>query len=164
MRIKSNIFSLFLVLLYFTLASCSGKEKYSHYCHIENGKWHRDSTLVFAIDSLDLSSGNMYDATVELTINRGYPYRDLWIVVNQNLTDSISHADTIRYLLADQHGKWMGSGVGGLNQYSFPYLSFAPRDSVYNYRLTIHHAMEDEVLRGVEKVGIKLVDPQANGF
>lgn len=145
------------------LASCSGGEAYTHYYHINDGKWCRDSVLVFAIDSLTHPLGKSYDVTVELTINRAYPYRDLWVVVNQDLTDSIVHADTIRYLLADEYGKWLGGGTGGLNQFSFPFLSFIPRDSVFHYRLTIRQVMDDKLLQGVEKVGIKIVDPHVSG-
>ncbi len=64
--------------------------------------------------------------------------------------------DTLRYFLADEYGKWLGGSVGGLTQFSLPYCSFNLRDSVCHYRLSVRHAMDDEILRGVEKVGIKL--------
>lgn len=130
---------------------------YSCFHHIENGKWYRDSVLVFTIDSLISTAGHGYDVTVELTTNHSYPYRDLWLQIDQDLTDSLVRTDTLRCLLADEHGRWLGSGTGGLSQLSLYYRSFIPRDSVYHYRLTIHQIMEDEILRGVEKVGIKVV-------
>ena len=99
---------------------------------------------------------------MELTTNRSYPYRDLWLQIDQDLTDSLVRSDTLRYLLADEYGKWLGSGAGGLNQLSLPYRSFIPRDSVYSYQLTIRQIMDDELLRGVEKVGIKLVETNGN--
>ncbi|SFL10553.1 gliding motility lipoprotein GldH [Proteiniphilum acetatigenes] len=158
MRTKSNIFILFAGLFFTILASCSGKEVYSRFHHIENGKWYRDSVLIFAIDSLVPSSGAGYDVTVELTTNLSYPYRDLWLLIDQNLTDSLAHTDTLRCLLADEYGKWLGGGAGGLNQLSLPYRTFIPRDSVYNYRLTIRQGMDEDQLRGVEKVGIKIIE------
>lgn len=160
MRTKSNIFSIFAGLLFALLGSCSGGEVYSRFHHIENGKWYRDSLLVFTIDSLIPTSE--YEVTIELTTNRSYPYRDLWLQIDQDLTDSLVRTDTLRCLLADEHGKWLGSGAGGLNQLSLSYRSFIPRDSVYNYQLTIRQAMDNELLRGVEKVGIKLVEAHGN--
>ncbi|WP_158602508.1 gliding motility lipoprotein GldH [Proteiniphilum sp. X52] len=158
MRTKSNISILFAGLFFTLLASCSGKEVYSRFHHIENGKWCRDSVLVFEIDSLARPYGAGYDVTVELTTNRGYLYRDLWLLIDQNLTDSLVRTDTLHCLLADEYGKWLGSGAGGLNQLSLPYRTFIPRDSVYNYRLMIRQGMDEDQLRGVEKVGIKIIE------
>lgn len=164
MRTKSNIFSLFAGLLFTLLISCSGGETYSRFHHIENGKWYRDSFLVFTIDSLTPSLGIGFDVTIELTTNHSYPYRNLLLEIDQNLTDPIIRTDTLRFLLADEHGRWLGSGAGGLNQLSLPYRSFvpAPRDSMHQYRLIIRQAMEDNPLRGVEKVGVKLVEVNWN--
>lgn len=164
MRTKCNIFPIFAGLLFTTLASCSGGEDYSRFHHIENGKWYRDSLLVFMVDSLIPVLGTTYDVTVELTTNHSYPYRDLWLQIDQDLTDSLVRADTLRYLLADEYGKWLGSGTGGLNQLSLPYRSFTPRDSVYNYRLVIRQIMDDNPLRGVEKVGIKVVEADGSNY
>lgn len=154
---KSNIFLLCIGLFSASLSSCSEGEAYSHFHHLEKGKWHRDSLLVFSIDSV-ITFGTAYDVTVELTTNHGYPYRNLWLLVDHNLADSLIRTDTLRCLLANEHGKWLGSGAGGLNQLSLTYRSFIPRDSVYNYRLVIRHGMDGTLLRGVEKVGIKLFE------
>ncbi|MFA7491894.1 MAG: gliding motility lipoprotein GldH [Proteiniphilum sp.] len=157
MRTKSNIFLIFVGLSFAVIVSCSGREDYSRFYHIKSGKWHRDSVLIFTIDSLLPSFGVGYDVTVELTTNRSYPYRDLWLLIDQNLTDSQVRTDTLRCLLADEYGRWLGGGAGGLNQLSLPYRSFIPWDSVSNYRLVIRHGMEEELLRGVEKVGVKMI-------
>ena len=164
MRTTSNLFPLFTGLLVALLISCTGGETYSRFHHIENGKWYRDSSLLFTIDSLSPPLGTDYDVTVELTTNHGYPYRNLLLEIDQNLTDTIVHTDTLRLLLADEHGRWLGSGAGGLNQLSFPYRSFrsASRDSLSRYTLTIRQTMEDNPLKGVEKVGIRLVETNKN--
>lgn len=156
MRTKSSILSIFVGLLFAVIVSCSEGEAYSRFHHIKSGKWYRDSVLIFRIDSLPPSSGIRYDVTVELTTNRSYPYRNLWLLIDQNLADSLVRTDTLRCILADEYGKWLGSGVGGLNQLSLPYRSFIPWDSLSNYQLIVRHGMEEDMLRGVEKVGIKM--------
>lgn len=162
MKTKSNIFLVFIGLVFIILASCAGREVYPGFHHIENGKWHRDSLLRFTIDSLGPFPGREYKVTIELTTNRGYHYRDLWLLVDQDLSDSLVHTDTLHYYLADEYGRWLGASAGGLNQLSLPYRSFMLRDSTYHYRLAIRHTMEDKMLRGVEKVGIKLVEVNRN--
>lgn len=161
MRIKSKVFLLFAALFLVVLSSCDEGEVYSRFYHIENGKWSRDSLLTFTIDSLNHTPGVSYDVTLELTTNRSFPYRDLWLQIDHNMTDTLVHSDTLRFILADEYGKWLGSGVGGLNQITFPYISFMVGDSVKNKQLTIRHVMKDEWLRGIEKIGVKII--QANG-
>lgn len=155
-RTKSNLFLLFSGLLLVMIVSCSGGEAYSRFYHVKNGKWLRDSVLVFTIDSLPPSLGGRYDMSVEVTTNRSYPYRNLWLLVDHNRGDSLVATDTLRFLLADEYGKWLGGGAGGLNQFSMPYSCSIPYDSLSNYRLVIRHGMEEELLCGVEKVGIKM--------
>src|SRR5690554_1068971 len=106
-------------------------------------------------------TGKQYSFTIELSSNRSYPYRDLWLDVGHNLTDTLFHVDTLRVMLMDEQGKWMGSGVGGLNQFSVPYLlnlSPVARDSVTGYTIWIKQVMGDNPLHGVEKVGLKVED------
>ncbi len=140
------------------LLSCSKGETYYRFHHTDNGKWHRDSVFVFPLDSFSVLPGSHYEVTVELTTNRGYPYRDLWLRIDEVLRDSTVRIDTLRCLLADEHGRWLGNGVGGLNQLSLPYRTFVPRDSGYLHSFKLRHCMGDTELKGVEKVGIRIID------
>lgn len=158
--IRRNILAGVTCLL-FVLVSCTGNEVYYRYHHIDKGRWNRDSTLVFTIDSGKFLPGKQYSFTIELSSNRSYPYRDLWLGVGHNLTDTLFHVDTLRVMLMDEQGKWIGSGVGGLNQLSVRYLvNLSPvvRDSVTGYTVWIKQVMGDNPLHGVEKVGLKVED------
>lgn len=149
------------ICLLFSLASCSDGEVYYRFQHIEKAQWQRDNVLVFAMDSALFQPNKEYYFSLELTTNRGYPYRDLWLRVDHNLQDTLFHTDTIHAILADEQGTWLGSGVGGLNQLSFPYLGpLVPtvRDSITGYRLMIEQVMHDNPLRGVEKIGLKVIE------
>jgi|AGTN01.3.fsa_nt_gi gliding motility-associated lipoprotein GldH len=157
-RTKHKISFFFIGVALSFLISCSEGEVYYRFHHIDKGKWYRDSFLVFKTDSADFRSGKKYDISVEVSINHVYPYRDLWIHIDHNLVDSIFRRDTLQCYLADEYGKWLGSGVGGLNQLSFPYLSSVSLDTTRRYELTIGHAMSDDPLIGIEKVGLKVIE------
>ncbi|MEN6588900.1 MAG: gliding motility lipoprotein GldH [Proteiniphilum sp.] len=144
-------------LLFSSLLSCAEGEVYYRFHHIENGRWYRDSTLVFSMDSVALHPAKRYDVTIEITTNRAYPYRDLWVQINQNLTDTLFRSDTLHYRLADDYGRWLGSGAGGLNQLSLPYLSSVPLVTTCPYAVHIRQTMTDDPLAGIEKVGVKVV-------
>lgn len=147
--------------LFFVLASCSDGEAYYRFYHLDSGRWHRDSLLVFVIDSATLQPDKQYDLSIELSTNQGYPYQDLWLRVSHNFTDTLFQQDTLYLKVADKHGKWLGGGAGGLNQLSAPYLSRvvpSVRDSITGYRVVIGPFMNDNSLVGVEKVGLKIIE------
>ena len=156
-RVMRSIRFLLTGLLFSFLLSCAEGEAYYRFHHIDKGKWYRDSTLVFRMDSIALHPAKKYDVTIEISTNRAYPYRDLWVQIDQNLTDTLFRSDTLHYRLADDYGRWLGSGAGGLNQLSLPYLSSVPLDTTYPYAVHIRQTMTDDPLTGVEKVGVKVV-------
>jgi gliding motility-associated lipoprotein GldH len=143
-------------LLLSSLLSCAEGEVYYRFHHLENGRWYRDSTLIFSMDSVALPPAKRYDVTIEITTNRAYPYRDIWVQIDQNLTDTLFRSDTLHYRLADDYGRWLGSGAGGLNQLSLPYLSSVPLVTTQP-AVHIRRTMTDDQLIGIEKVGIKVV-------
>ena len=149
-----------LTLLLIVSASCSKGEVYYRFHHLQHGKWHRDSSLLFAVDSTVLQPGKPFSLSIELSFNNSYPYQDFWLRVEHNLTDPFFRSDTLYVKVADERGRWLGSGVGGLHQLSIacPYVVRpTARDSTTGYRVTMAHYMDDNPLKGVEKVGLKLV-------
>ncbi|MBK5194736.1 MAG: gliding motility lipoprotein GldH [Proteiniphilum sp.] len=158
MRTRTDILFFVAGALFSLLISCSEGEEYYRFHHIEKGKWYRDSTLIFTMDSLNISAGRAYDVTIEISSGYIYPYRNLWLRIDHNLADTLLRSDTLHYRLADEHGKWLGSGVGGLNQLSLPFLSSIPLYMPHLYRLTIAHVMSDDPLTGIEKVGLKVTE------
>jgi gliding motility-associated lipoprotein GldH len=155
-RTRNNILFFAAGIFLLLLVSCSEGEAYYRFHHIEKGKWYRDSTLLFTMDSLNISADGAYDVTIEISSGHIYPYRDLWLRIDHNLADTLLRSDTLHYRLADEYGRWLGSGVGGLNQLSLPFLSALPLDTAQRYRLTITHVMSDDPLTGIEKVGLKV--------
>lgn len=155
---KINIRLIPLAAIISLLVSCSEGEEYYRYHHLSKGQWYRDSAVVFTIDSLPLNPEKRYAVTLEITSSDRYPYRDLWLRVDHNLTDTLFHSDTLHTLLADEHGRWLGSGVGGLNQLSLPYLSTLSPDTARRYRLVIRQVMSDHTLTGIERVGLKVTE------
>lgn len=154
-----------LVLLFCLFVSCSEREPYSRFYHIDGGLWYRDSVLSFDVDSLTHLYGTEFEVMLELTTNLSYSYRNLELQVSHKLGDSLVRADTIHCRIADDYGRWLGSSVGGLSQLSIPYPSsdprgfvFPPVDSLTDYALTIRHLMSDDPLAGVEKVGVKFME------
>ncbi len=142
-----------LVLLF----SCGESEEYYAFKYISDGRWSKDSVLCLQFDSLRLNSSDVYHVDIEIIHNKSYPYQDLWLLIGNNLQDSILQYDTLKCLVNDQYGRWLGSGGSGLHQVSVSYKkNISVQDSVKNYCFFIRQFMRDDPLLGVEKIGVKM--------
>lgn len=150
---KNNIVWLPVMLL---LAACSFNHNtvYYSYLHTPGKGWARKDTLVFPVTVRD--SLKPYKVRVEIRNQAFYPYEDLYLFISHNTEDSaIFITDTIRYMLADKSGKWVGTGLGTLFQNSFPYYRFIPlHPGKYTFKVT--HGMKDEALQGITDIGLKV--------
>lgn len=164
MRKTCDFYGILLVLILISFESCSVKGTYMDFLQIEDGEWYHDSVLCFAFDSLKNGREGKYVVSIEVTSNRGYPYQDIWLGIEQSFLvdkDTLVRTDTLQCLLANKDGKWLGSGIGGLNQLSQPFdtldlTGFSAIDSM-RYCLHIRQIMADNPLKGVEKMGVKLM-------
>ena len=151
-----NRFLSALLLVAALLSSCHEGEVYYRFHPITNGSWSKETSLDFRLDSLRVSPGRRYDISLEIVNSSQYPYQNLWLLVQQNVTDTLSTTDSIEIKLADAHGKWQGSGSAGLYQLSIPYKTGIALDSARAYLIRIRHGMKNDALKGVEKVGVKV--------
>ena len=151
---KSNWLFLCIISLFAIFVSCSQADPYSHYLTIPAGKWAKDASLSFQMDSMIVDLNKRYDISLELINNNQYPYQNLWLNVSHNLNDTIFVSDTIEVKLADEYGRWLGSGAAGLFQYEVPYKTAISLDTTYTYIIKINHAMQDAMVKGIEKVGV----------
>lgn len=148
----------FLFAAVVVLLSCNKGEVYYRFHHIAKGDWYRDSVLVYRMDSLHFNPARQYDVTLELANNNGYAYRNCWLSIRHNLTDTVFQTDSLQVVITDEFGKPAGSGVGGLRQLSVPYLSSLMLDTSRVYEIHIRQAMRDNPLPGIEKVGVKIME------
>jgi len=91
---------------------------------------------------------------LDIVSSNQYPYQNIWLSVQQNVTDTAFVSDTIEIKLADSHGKWLGKGSAGLYQLSVPYKTSIALDPTRAYLIRIRQAMKDNSIKGIEKVGV----------
>ncbi|GAB6013088.1 gliding motility lipoprotein GldH [Viscerimonas tarda] len=158
MMIKRNpgfmVCLLFVALL--AAYSCRPNETYYQFSEIESGEWAKCDTLYYTIDSSLINNAIRYNITLELTHNAGYPYRNIWFYMQDNLNEASFRSYSHQYMLADPFGKWYGSGFGALYQLSLPYKNAVYFKGKRNFSIKIVHGMRDEPLMGIEKAGIKI--------
>lgn len=145
-----------VILVFILFTSCTQQEQYFEYNKIEKSNWYRDSLLIFTIDTIKFEQQGNYNLMLELTTTVLYPYKDIHLRIDHNLTDTIFDSDTLTYNVADEYGRWLGTGVGSLRQLSLPYKNDVFIDTIRNYEIRITHILNVDPLKGVEKVGLRI--------
>lgn len=153
MNLKAFFVPVAVLLLF---ASCNQSGEYYAYRQIDQGLWYRDSVQYFSFDSISVNPLSRYKIDIEITHNNTYPYRNLWLLVGNDLRDSVMRYDTVRFFLSDSEGKWYGGSVGGLHQLTIPYKRNVQLDTATLYRFVVEQLMNDDPLKGIEKIGLKI--------
>ena len=86
----------------------------------------------------------------------GYPYQNLWLFLRKISPDKILTKDSIECYLADQRGKWLGSGIGSIMEMPVLYQQNVKflKSGTYDYK--IGHGMRDSILLGINDIGIRV--------
>ena len=133
-----------LLTMLILMASCHDGILYHSYQPVNSTGWEQDDTLVYVCPQA------WYAPSCQLEIGirhkDSYKYRDIWLTIN---------TDTIHLYLADSIGNWQGNGIGDTRQYTMPiHLESLKQDSIKE--LHIVHIMQDNPLKGIEHVGIRI--------
>ncbi|MFV0375756.1 MAG: gliding motility lipoprotein GldH [Mangrovibacterium sp.] len=139
------------------LSSCLSKSKYESYHTLESIGWHKDSVLVFQVAFTD--SQTPYKLYLNIR-NRGtYEFSNIWLFINIESPDGQLLKDTVEFTLADQAGRWTGSGIGDLFDNKMLYKSNVYFPTPGEYKFSIQQGMRAKRLEGIHDVGI-LIDKQ----
>ncbi|MDR0796848.1 MAG: gliding motility lipoprotein GldH [Tannerella sp.] len=142
----------FLYCLLMVCFSCTKPVYYEKYQTVEN-PWPKNSEYFFTCDIEDLTPS--YDISIVIRNNNFYPYQNLWLFYAEKQPGGTIVHDTIECMLADDHGKWIGSGISiyhlsipAKTRYSFPQKG--------QYTFTIRQGMREDLLKGIEQIGIRI--------
>lgn len=138
----------------FLLSACSNSDVYFQYKTINQEGWNKDSVLTFDVKITDTTSA--YNVYVNIRNSGDYPYQNLWLFLNKTDPDSTSVNDSIECYLADQRGKWLGSGVGSIKEMPVLYEQNKHFTKSGIYKYSVVQGMREDVLKGINDVGIRI--------
>lgn len=137
--------------------SCERDTAYHTFRPVSAHNWTAGDTLFFEIPVRD--SLPQYDFYVEVRHSVSYPYRELLLAVEwfyrTSRGESPVRCHVVRYLLADERGRWLGTGWGSLR------VSAAPVSRLRFLRsgtlcCRVYHLMNAAQLPGIDHVGLRL--------
>jgi len=145
----------FLTIVISLLAvACTGNEVYFQYDTVNPKGWSKDSLYAFDIKISDTTS--LYNVYVNVRNRGDYPYQNLWLFLNKSTPDSIQSKDSIECYLADQRGKWLGTGLGSILEMPVLYQQKVrfKTSGIYHYKIV--HGMRDSILPGINDIGMRV--------
>lgn len=140
------------------LCSCGGVDRvgYSRFVDVPVDGWPPEQT--FAFDPEETDSARMaqtYDLVVSVRYTTGYPYRELWLALEEFTQEGYLRTDTVQLQLTDGRGHPMGRGKLGL--YSVTDTIRRDLKVPEGYHVEIGHVLADEELEGVRNIGLTLL-------
>ncbi|NNL15860.1 MAG: gliding motility lipoprotein GldH [Flavobacteriaceae bacterium] len=161
MRINFILSSLFACMILF---SCDPDRVFDEYRSIP-AEWNKDSLITFNVTPPD--SINAYNVFVNLRNTIDYKYSNLFLIVITKFPHGKVITDTLEYRMADQNGKFLGSGFTDLKENKFWYKEKVVFEESGEYKFSIQHAMREnnEVdgiidLQGITDVGLRIEKSQ----
>lgn len=147
---KSSI----LLVIFLLTISCNQNDVFFQYQKIPQQVWSKDSVMNFDIHIKNKEiPHNFY---IHLRHNGNYPYQNIWLFLQQTNPDKSVTKDSVEVYLADQYGKWLGSGSGSLNEMQIFYQKNFQFPDTGTYRFEIRQGMRDSLLQGINDVGVRI--------
>ena len=149
----STVFLLPL-LLFLLVTSCNFDKVFEKTEDIQKSKWDKKQTVRFDINVKDTING--YDIFFTVRNNNDFRYKNLFLFVNTISPNGFNKRDTVELTLADDRGKWLGHGIGGINTIEKAYKRNVRFPVSGNYRIELVQGMRNDILEGIMDVCIRV--------
>ena len=153
-----NFKNLLFFIVLFIHVSCNSNVVYDNSVRVANPTWHRDSVAQFTVDITDTTLN--YESAILIRNSGDYKYQNLWLFVTEIAPDSTMCRDTVEYYLADNYGRWLGSGIGSLYTSLYYYKEDLHYSQMGTYTYVIEQGMRDDELKGITNIGIQIIQEQ----
>lgn len=138
MRLVSKII-IFCAIVVIAFA-CGTKTVFSAFERFEEDKgWFRSAQPEFTFDNKD--TNQIYDVYINVRNAESYPFRNLFMFLHTTYPNGVKTTDTIECILADEKGKWLGSGMGDLYDNSIIYKKNTRFKQPGKYKFAFEQAM-----------------------
>jgi len=150
MRIIRN---LFFVAGFTLLISCNNNVVYDKFISTGDTGWTWNDPFEFRVDINDTVSLNNLYIQIRHTVD--YPMSNLYVFVDVKGPSGQSLTDTVNFILAEQDGKWLGSGIGKIRELRFLYRKNTVFKDPGEYIFKLEQGMRSSDLP-VTDVGIRI--------
>ncbi|MCC6684994.1 MAG: gliding motility lipoprotein GldH [Bacteroidia bacterium] len=147
-----NLFCVLCLLI--GLTSCDPNRVIDENKEIPGYNWFYKDLVGF--DVMVEDTGYFYNIYLNTRIRSDYKYNNLFVLLHTQLPDKKDLKQRFEIPLADDLGKWQGSGLGDLYDYQFLVVKNANLAQRGIYRFRIEQNMRDDTLTAVAAAGIRI--------
>lgn len=153
MALKNKSFTVLLAIVT-TLGACDSGQVFEENMPVKDAVWKASESLDFRFDIQDtVSPHNMY---INLRNGEDYPYMNIFLFVDIKFPNGKTASDTLECILADEQGKWLGSGLGAIHDNRILYRKNVSFPVPGQYEVKITQAMRNEELSSIYDVGFRV--------
>jgi len=138
---------IFGIGIFILTIGCQKNELYDQTISFPDDTWNYDQIVDFSLP---------YDLFLQLRNSGIYSYNNIWLFVETLAPNGNLLRDTLEIKLADETGRWLGKGIGNVNEMQVPYKQDAFFLNRGIFKVSIQHAMRDSALVGVMDLGFRL--------
>jgi gliding motility-associated lipoprotein GldH len=146
-----------LVLLAFyalLVSSCDSKRYFEENKTLEKGLWKREDRVRFTVPVTDTVA--RYDFFLNVRNDGEYPFSNLYFFIQTLFPDGKTARDTVEVRLADDYGKWLGTGMSSMKYNRFLFQEKVRLPLRGNYTFTFEQAMRVPELKGIRDIGLRI--------
>lgn len=147
---------LFPILVFVLLAgsACDPARIYDEHKTIPDHAWYYQTGMPFEVPIRDTNI--WYNVYINLRVSSDYKYNNLFLWLHTTSPDNQTDKRRVEIRLADEHGKWLGSGLGDLYDYQFPAIQKVRFPASGFYRFDLFQNMRDDTLQNIISAGIRV--------
>lgn len=136
------------------ITACDPARVFDENRSIEGANWYYKNKMPFDVRINDTSK--LYNVYVNLRVDADYKYSNIFMWVHTTNPDKKTDQRRIEIKLADESGKWLGSGLGDLYDYQFPAFKKVKFPQQGFYRFELEQNMRDDTLMHVKAAGVRV--------
>ncbi len=153
-KLKSSSILLVLLTGLILFTACDKDVVFDQYVTIPEGGWNVDSMAVFKVDIE--SAEQPYNVILNIRNRSNYPNSNLWLFVDIMSPSGQLMQDKVDCMLADDAGRWIGSGWGDLYHVKIPYQLGVKFAETGQYSFRIVQGMRTDDLKGIHNIGLRI--------
>ncbi len=143
-----------IAIIYMFITSCDKAVVYEQYFKIPGNTWNNKNIIHFNVNIADtISPHNIY---IDIRNRSQYFYSNIFMFITTYAPNGEFVRDTFEITLADDKGKWLGTGIGNVWSSQVPFhknIKFPYRGI---YMFDIEQAMWVEDLAHIVDVGLRV--------
>ena len=143
-----------LGLLLSSLTACDNALLFEENLKIVDSEWHRNEKAKFEFTVEDTTAS--YDFYLNIRHGGDYPYKNLYLFTETRSPNGLMALDTAQMIFADNSGRWMGKGIGGIYDYQFKFKEKMEFPHRGKYVVEIEQGMRQTIVPQLTDIGIRI--------